>query len=115
MAGQDLSGPMATYLLTVLSAQVDAQGLRLSPGIRPSQANDRPAIRQMMQGAELELRRPDGTSSRTVLVTDGVSVWRGEDGSLYLYDDLTDPEIELTIPGDVPPEHVPAGTEVWLL
>jgi hypothetical protein len=40
----------------------------------------------MMQGAQLELRRSDGTSLQTVLVTYGVSVWRGEDGALYTHD-----------------------------
>ena len=69
----------------------------------------------MMQGAELELRRPDGTSFRTVLVTYGVLVSREADGALYLHDDPADPEIKLTIAGDVAAEQVPAGTEVWLL
>jgi hypothetical protein len=41
-----------------------------------------------------------------------VSVWRGEDGALYLHDDPTDPE--MTIPGDILADQVPAGTEVWL-
>ncbi len=62
---------MATYLLTVQLAEDDSQGLRLSPGIRLSQTKDRPAIGQMMQGAELELRLPNGTTMRTVLVTTG--------------------------------------------
>jgi hypothetical protein len=106
---------MGTYLLTVQVAEGDSQGLRLSPGIRLSQTKDRPAISQMMQGAELELRRPDGSTLRTVLVTYGVSVWRGADGALYMPDDPADPEIKLTIADDVPAEQVPAGTEVWLL
>lgn len=106
---------MATYLLTVRAAVTDNLGLRLSPGIRPSQMKDQPAIRQMTMGAELELRRPDGTSLRSVLGHFAISLWKGEDGALYLHDTLTDPEIELTIWGDVSPEKVPAGTEVWLL
>ena len=106
---------METYLLTVQGAEGDSQGLRLSPGIRLSQAKSRPAIGRMIQGAELELRRPDGTRLRTVLVTYGVSVRRGEDGALYLDDGPADPEIRRTIPGDVRAGQVPAGTEVWLL
>lgn len=106
---------MATYLLTVQAATGDNEGLRLSPGIRLSSTKDRPAISQMMQGAKLELRRPDGTSLQTVLITYGVSVWRGEDGAFYMHDDLADPEINLTIAGDSCAEQVPAGTEVWLL
>jgi hypothetical protein len=57
---------MATYLLTVQAAEGDSQGLRLSPGIRLSETKDRPAISQMIQGAELKLRRPNGTSLQTV-------------------------------------------------
>ena len=106
---------IATYLITVEGAEGDSQGLRLSPGIRLSQTTDHPAIAQMMQGASLELRRPDGTSSRTILVTYGVSAWRKEDGSLYMHDDPADPEIKLTIPATVSKQQVPPGTEVWLL
>ena len=106
---------MATYLLTVQTAECDNEGLRLFPGIRLSQTKDRPTISQMMQGAELELRRPDGTGLRTVLVTYGVSAWRGEDGAFYMRDDPADPEIKLTISGDIQAEQAPAGTEVWLL
>jgi hypothetical protein len=106
---------MATYLLTVQVVEADRQGLRLSPGIRLSQTKDRPAIGQMTQGAALEFRRPDGTSSRTVLVTYGVSVWRGADDALYTSDDPADPEIWMTIPAEVQAELVPPGTEVWLL
>jgi len=69
----------------------------------------------MKMGAELELRRPDGTSLLSVLGHFAVSLWKGEDDALYLHDDLADPEIELTLSGDVSPEQVPAGTEVWLL
>jgi hypothetical protein len=106
---------MATHLLTVTSAEGDSHGLRLSPGIRLSQTKDRPAIGQMTQGARLELRRPDGTRLRTVLVTYGIAVLRGDDGALYTYEDPADAEIRLTLPGDVPAAEVPAGTEVWLL
>jgi hypothetical protein len=106
---------LATFLLTVAEVDAYSTGLRLSPGIRLSQTKDRPAIAKMMQGAELELRRPDGTNQRTVLVTYGVSVWRGDDGALYMHGDPAEPEIKLTISADVCSEQVPAGTEVWLL
>ncbi len=64
---------------------------------------------------KLDLRRPDGTSTQTTLVTYGVSVLRGNDGAFYLHDDPADAEIRLTIPGDPEAELVPVGTEVWLL
>jgi len=106
---------MATYLLTVTSVEGDSHGLRLFPGIRLSETKDRPAIGQMMQGAQLELHRPDGTRSRTVLVTYGIAVLRGDDGALYMHEGPADAEIRLTIPGDVRAAEVPVGTEVWLL
>jgi hypothetical protein len=106
---------VATFLLTVTAAEPDSQGVRLAPGIRLSQTADRPAIGLMMQGAELELRRPDGSARRTTLVTYGVSVWRGEDGALYLHDDPADAEIQLTLPPDLSADDLPRGTQVWLV
>jgi hypothetical protein len=106
---------MPTFLLTITAVEADSQGIRLSPGIRLSHTTDRPAIRHMMQGAALELRRPDGSRQQTCLVTYGVSVLRGDDGAFYMHDDPTDPEIKITLPGDLSPNEIPPGTEVWLL
>ncbi len=104
-----------TYLLTIQSTLRDDNGVRLSPGIRLSETKDRPAIGLMKQGAELELRRPDGSRVRSVLVTYGISLRADEDGGFVVYDDPSDPEVELTVHQDVAEEHLPAGTEVWLL
>jgi hypothetical protein len=90
-------------------------GLRLSPGIRLTQTKDRPAIATMMQGAKLELRLPNGSIIATTLLTYGVSVWRGDDGGLYVNDDAADAEIKLTLPGDHSAADIPVGTEVWLV
>jgi hypothetical protein len=106
---------MATYLLTVQRAERTDQGLRLSPGIRLSQTKDRPAICKMSQGSRLEMRRADGARRLTRLVNYGVSVIRGADGSFSMNEDPTDPEIKLTLPEDLSPQDVAAGTEVWLL
>ena len=105
---------MGTYLITVETAERDNLGIKLGPGIRLSDARDRPAIGRMTQGDKLELRRIDGTITRTSLVTYGISVHE-KDGSFYLQDDLADPEIRLTIPGDLTTAEVTPGTEVWLL
>ena len=105
---------MATYLLTVERVERTEQGLRLSPGIRLSRTTDRVAIGQITQGASLELRRADGTTQLTRLVTYGVSAWRGEDGSLDTNEDPSDPEIKLVIPADLSLEVLATGTEVWL-
>ncbi len=106
---------MSTYLLTVAASELDEHGLRLIPGIRPSETQDRPAIQQMGSGAPLELRRPDGSRMPTVLVRYGISVFQGDDGKFYIPDDPSDPEIQLTIPGSLSEAEVPPGTEVWLL
>ena len=106
---------MATYLLTVERVESDGHGHRLSPGIRLTQTTDQPTIASMAQGARLELRRPDGSVSRTTLLTYGVSAWRGDDGALYLDGDPADAEIMLTLPADLPPNAIPVGAEVWLI
>jgi hypothetical protein len=106
---------MPTHLLTISSAHPVDQGIRLSPGIRPSEMADRPAIANPAQGAALELRTPSGARHQTTLLTYGVEVERGQDGTIYMRDDPSDPEIKLTIPSDLPPQACAAGTEVWLL
>lgn len=105
---------MATYLLTVETAVRDSLGIKLGPGIRLSETRDRPAIAKMIQGDKLELRQTDGTITRTSLVTYGISVIE-KDGAYYLYDDPADPEIRLTVPGDLTTSEVAVGTEVWLV
>jgi len=106
---------MATFLVTVKQVEVISLGIRLSPGLRPSQTRDHPAIKSMKQGANLELRLPDGTIRAAKLANYGVSVLRDEEGALYLHDHPSDPEIKLIFPADMSPEQIPVGTEVWLV
>jgi len=68
----------------------------------------------MTQGDKLELRQTDGTISWTSLVTYAVSV-NEKEGSLYLDGDSADPEIRLTLPGELTTSQVAVGTEVWLV
>ena len=106
---------MAIYLLTVERAERTEQGQRLVPVSAPARPGiDRPSAR-CVRARAWELRRPDGVRRLTHLVTYGISVWRGEDGSLYTNEDPSDPEIKLTLPDDLSPEDMAAGTEVWLL
>ncbi len=100
---------MPTYILTVKSADRDQMGLRLSPGIRPSETKDSPAVGRMNQGSRLELRRPGGSVRDALLVTHGVAVWRADGGSFYTHDDPSDPEVRLTISPELMPEDVPGG------
>ena len=92
---------MPTYLLTITGARSDDHGVRLSPGIRLSETADRPSVREMMQGAPLELRSPTGARYQTILVTYGVEVERGEDGASYLFGDPKDPEIKYHSSGSI--------------
>jgi hypothetical protein len=104
-----------TFLLTVERTHSDEVGLRLWPGIRLSQCSNRPTVAGMMQGSKLKLLRPDGTIGHATLVIYGVSLWRGADGDLYTNEDLSDPEILLTISDDKSAQGVPVGTEIWLI
>lgn len=106
---------MPTLLITVQHTLTDNAGLRLFPGIRPSEMEDRPAIGKMMQGSLLELRLPGGTTRMTSLLTYGISVWKGEDDAFHLHDDPKNSEICLTLPSELSPKDVPPGTEVWLM
>lgn len=106
---------MTTYLLTVRETEPSNLGLRLRPGIRPSQFTDRPAIKRMKQGSSLELRLPNGTKRSIPLQTYGISVQKDEHGNLLMDDDPRDPEICLILPSETDSKDVPQGTEVWLL
>jgi hypothetical protein len=104
---------MKTFLLVVASVEEPGNGVRLSPGLFRADIEARPGINSMMQGAALELRRPDGSVMTTHLIIYGASVWKQPDGSFHYYGDPKDPEIKLTIEGTI--ADVPPGTEVWLL
>lgn len=104
---------MHTYLVTVTSAEKWSEGLRVTPGLFRADSEQRPAIKQMMQGSSIELRRPDGSRLMTRLVTYGISTWRQEDGSLSYHGDPADPEVKLTIAAGL--HDVPAGTQLWLV
>ncbi len=106
---------MATYLITVRETEPMSLGLRLWPGIRPSQSADRPAMKGMKQGSSLELRLPNGTRRSTPLQTYGIRVEKNEDGDLLLHDNPRNPEICLILPAETNATDVPQGTEVWLL
>jgi len=68
----------------------------------------------MTQGDKLELRQTDGTITWTSLVIYAVSV-NEKEGALYLDGDQADPEIRLTLPGELTTSQVAVGTEVWLV
>jgi hypothetical protein len=53
--------------------------------------------------------------SLTHLVTFGISTWQDEDGALSTREAPSDPEVNLFLSGDMAPEDIASGTEVWLL
>jgi len=71
----------------------------------------------LQQGAQLELRYPDGTTRRTTLLTYGASVFKGEDGKFYVPGGSDGPvwTIVFTLPPELTPVDVPPGTEVWVV
>ena len=107
---------MATKLLTVEETFTSDEGLHLRPGVLMTWMTAQPGLKGLMQGAALELRRPDGSVVRTTLLKYGASVTRGEDGKFYCPGDENGPiwTIVFTLPPDVRPEDAPAGTEVWV-
>ena len=107
---------MAIKLLTVEEAFSSDAGLHLRPGVLLSWMTAEPELRGLTQGTPLELRRPDGSVLWATLLTYGASVTCGEDGSFYVPGDENGPTwtIVFTLPPEVCPADVPAGTEVWV-
>ncbi len=105
---------MSTYLVTVERAQRMGSVLQVLPRIRLAElATREPDLMMPMPGDGLWLRFPDG-SSRTALVgLFGIEAWQGP-GGLVTSSDPRDPEVTLSIAGDLQPAEVPSGTQVWL-
>lgn len=105
---------MSTYLVTVESAQRMGTLLQVLPRIPIRELTARePGLMMPMPGDALWLRFPDGSSRTAVLGLFGIEAWQREDG-LYTSSDPQDPVLTLSIAGDLQPEEVPAGTQVWL-
>jgi hypothetical protein len=106
---------MPAYLLTVESAQRVGELVRVLPAVPIRLLIDQqPGMLMPMPGDPLELRLPDGRTRSVPLGVFGVETWTGDDGALYTTSDPADPVLTLRIDGDVQPDEVPAGTEVWL-
>jgi hypothetical protein len=107
---------MSSYLLTVRDFEVLDDGVRLVPGVPQSHLAEMPEVsRNLMQGSELELRFPDGTTVVTSLVTFGVTVCRDENGEYYFPDHPSRLDLNLTVALPEGVDAIPAGTEVWFV
>ncbi|HET9767323.1 MAG TPA: hypothetical protein VFS60_10775 [Thermoanaerobaculia bacterium] len=105
---------MSALLLRVETIERTGLGIRLTPGVRFSQAANIPELQTMQQGSPLELRKPDGTLVATQLVTYGIAA-RQEGELLYSEGDANEPEVFLFLPPDLADDALPRGTEVWLV
>jgi hypothetical protein len=105
---------MSTYLVTVERTQRMGSVLQVLPRIRLKELVARePGIMMAMPGDGLWLRLPDGSSRTAVVGLFGIEAWASE-GGLVTSSDPADPEVTLSIAGDLQPAEVPAGTQVWL-
>ncbi len=105
---------MSVLLLQIQTIERTELGIRLRPGLYNAQTVGVAEIQAMRQGSPIELRRPDGSNTRTTLETFGIRT-RREGETLIYQGDFRDPEIFLFLPSDLADELLPAGTEVWLV
>jgi hypothetical protein len=105
---------MSALLFRVETIERTGLGIRLTPGLRFSQAASIPEMQTMQQGSPLELRKPDGTLLATQLVTYGIAA-RQEGELLYAEGDPQEPEVFLFLPLELADDSLPRGTEVWLV
>ena len=85
------------------------------PGVMMKDLESRPGTEKMIQGCTLELRKHDGSRSRTRLLTYGISVEKDQQGNIIYRGDLHNPEINITLPAEVSDMDLMPGTEVWLI
>jgi len=105
---------MASFLVIVESTQRMGELLRVLPRVRISELLARePDLMTPLPGDKLWLRLPDGGTRTAVLGLFGIEAWAG-DGGLLTSSDPQDPVLTLSIAGDLQPDDVPPGTQVWL-
>lgn len=105
---------MATYLLTVHSTQAFGDELQVLPRVPIGTLVARePDLKALMPGDPLELRLPSGDVRAAAVASFGVETWE-RDGDLYFVGDPDNPDLTLVIAGGLQPDHVPAGTEIWI-
>ncbi|GHP00374.1 hypothetical protein KSF_104210 [Reticulibacter mediterranei] len=124
---------MRFHLLTVESSQHFGDQLHVLPRVPISGLIERkPNMLMPMPGEGLELSLPDGRILHATIASFGVEgwasldqlyaaeggsgkeVWKVEGNDFYTTSDPSNPVLTLTIAGDLRPEDVPPGTEIWL-
>jgi hypothetical protein len=100
-------------MLTVEHAHRTDTGLQLEPKVKLKWLiAEHPGRPMLMRGQEVELRFPDGNSRTAYVSGFGIEAWL-RDGRLYTYSNPADVSLTLTLAGDLRPEDVPSGTEIW--
>lgn len=103
-----------TYrLLTVEAAHRTGFGLQLEPKVKLRHIGEaQPHEPVPHDGDEVELRLPHGEIRNAYIAAIGIEMWRA--GNSYVTaSDPKDPALTVTLAGDLTPDDVPAGTEVW--
>jgi hypothetical protein len=102
------------YLLTVENSYQFGAQLQILPRVPLSSLVERAKdLLGPQPGEGLELRLPDGSVRQATIGSFGIEGWRRGDG-IYTANDPSDPVFTLNIAGDLQPNNVPAGTQVWL-
>lgn len=106
---------MHVYLLTVESSSQSGALLQVLPQVLLRNLIEQaPGLFMPMAGDSIEIRLPDGRVQHALVGGFGIDLWRHEDGHFYTSSDPSNPLLTLTIAGDLQPEDVPAGAEIWL-
>lgn len=100
-------------LLTVERAHRTGFGLQLEPKVKLAYLQGvRPGMPMLHEGDEVELRLPDGTTRTAYVSTFAIEAWH-LNGKYVTTSDPRDPSLTLTLAGDLTPDDVPVGAEVW--
>jgi hypothetical protein len=105
---------MSVHLLTVESAEPVGGNLQVRPKVSISAlAGAHPDLTVPMPGDTVQMRLPDGSQRNAFVASFGIEMFE-RDGYLYTDSPPDDPQMTLSLTGDLGPEDVPAGTEIWL-
>ncbi len=104
---------MPVFALTVEGIERDDRGVRVRPGVPQEAFRERPLLKTIIQGCAFELRRPDGTTKRTRLVTYGIEAQRGPDGRLLLGGPPAEQPFLVTLDAGLTDADIPRGTQLW--
>ena len=102
-------------LLTVEHAHRTGFGLQLEPKVKLRYVGEsQPGEPVPYDGDEVELRLLDGRVRSAYIAVFAIESWLDR-GVYVTRSDPKDPSLTLTLAGDLMPNDVPIGTEIWRL